>query len=1189
MDYSKWKKYGIPTLSVVGGLYALFLLSPLAVSPILNSYTQNIQDAIKTNAGFESSIDNISFVTSWNLSAGVKVKNLSLSIPEADKPFLQAENAGVRLALLPLLCKKIQIDSISAKSLNTDIVVKDDGNFLLLDAIPKQNSEQATSFELPFGLKLSNHLPNIKVLGYKFLFIDAKTDKSYFIEGEKFNLTDFILDKKFKLDTSGKIVLDGEVASNYNLKIFNNIMPKIQLQNLVFPKEVSVAEEAPKDNFNMPFNVIEILKLLASNKLSADFVSDIKTFGTLKQPHFKGHFKAEAISVAVDGKKLPESYADFQFKGNKTEIDSVFFSSFNTEEKTQIIGNVTSGKKPSIDMTLRSNAKFNNVINLVDSIFSSFGVNDFNSLSATGGIDADFNINSDLKKVASNGYLKILPSSLTYGLYNVSINNINADINLENNNIDIKNAGFSILGNPLKLSGSIKSDAETDLKLITNDMPIKGLLTAFGQAALLKDNDIEDGGISLDASLKGKLTKPQPSVSANIRNVSVFNKPSDTKLTLKNSLIKLLYDGEKASGDVGINSLIVKNPALVVAVPETNVIVDNQNINIKNSYILLNNSRIDIKGFIKDYMTDKLSLDVTANGKLKTYGIAAALPAEFRNLISYKGELPLNVSLSGSSKVQNIKAEIDADTENYITLADIDKLKGGKTKIHVNMELIGDSLTFSNTGISSDKALIAKLSGDVTKLYSSPKLNLNIAVPNEISFPIWGVSNSNITANGSVTLAGALENPQMRGTVNLVDISMKDIDFAITDLVADLSGSILNGSATARQFKCGGIVAQDLAGNFSLQDYSKFYLNNLEGSVFDGKVKGRLSYDINTAKTGVEISGEDLNSTKAVYGAVGIKNALTGVLGFNAKLAMQGITDKDIINSMRGNVDFTVKDGRFVSIGRLENLVAAQNVSSNSVLKAAISALTTASTIQEADKFKSITGNLTLSDGSANLDKILVSGPLMSYYVTGVYNILPNTANLIILGRLEAKVVSALGVLGELSADKLLSYIPKFGAMTSKILNQLTSDPANENTALIPALSDGSTTFKDFKVVFSGSVESASSVRSFKWLSVCDTTKMNLKDDLKNATEAVKTNINTKIENAKTNAEAVKNNVNNIIETQKNKATEAKADFEQTKTDIQNAKTNAKQNAENLKNLFQNALKNSQNKVETAQPAAEEN
>ena len=159
--------------------------------------------------------------------------------------------------------------------------------------------------------------------------------------------------------------------------------------------------------------------------------------------------------------------------------------------------------------------------------------------------------------------------------------------------------------------------------------------------------------------------------------------------------------------------------------------------------------------------------------------------------------------------------------------------------------------------------------------------------------------------------------------------------------------------------------------------------------------------------------------------------------------------------------------------------------------------------------------------------------------------------------------------------------------MTSNILKQLTSDPANENTALIPELSNGSKSYKDFKVVFNGPVESSSSVKSFKWLSTCDTSEMNLKKDLQNAKDAVKTNITDRVENAKNNAENVKNNVNKIIETQKNKAETAKKDIEQVKTDIQNAKENSKQNVENLKNLFKNAVQNAGQKVPPVDAPAE--
>jgi len=1194
MDYSKLKKRTIPVLSTLAGLYVLFLLSGFVLTPVVNSHKSEIVNAIKTSTGFDTKIDKISVVTAPDLSAGIKINSLSMSIPEAKKPFLETQDAGVRLALLPLIAGKVRLSYAGAKYINSELVIKPDGNFLILDSIPKQDDTKTESFTLPLGLKLSNHLPDIKAKDYKISLIDEKTSTPYFVEGKNLNISDFVLDKKVKISTTGKMVLNGTTVSNYDIKFYNKIMPALNLDDIVFPKDITVEkEEDTAAEQTMPFNIIDILNSVYKNQLSADLTTDIKTSGTLKQPHLKGLLKVDALSVAVDGKKLPESYAGLKFKGNKTEIDSVFFSSSDTNEKTQVIGSFTTGKKPSLDMTLRSNAKFNNIITLIDSILTSFEIKDFNTLSATGAMDADFNINSDLKKVTSNGYLKIAPSSLTYGLYNIFIDNIRADIDLTNNNINIKNAGFSILGHPLKLGGTIGHDAQADLKLTASKLPVKGLLAAAGQGALLKDNNINSGSVSLDATLQGKLNKPEPKVSSTVKDINILNKPSSTKITLKDALIKLLYDGEKASGDININSLMLDNPSAVVSVPKTNILIDEKNINIKNSYLLVDNSRIDIKGDIKDYISEKMNINLNANGKLKSSAIAKLLPADFGKLISYKGEMPLNIDITGNSTVQNVKAQLKADPQNYISLVDIDALKNKNTKIHTSIEIIGDSLTFSDTGISSDKALVAKLTGGISKLYSTPKLNLNIAVPNTVSFPIWGVKNSNISANGSVSVTGTLSDPKMRGTVNLMDISMSDIDFAIKDLVADLSGSILNGSATARSFKFGGIEASDLSGTFSLKDYSKFYLNDLSANAFDGKIKGRLSYDIPTSKTGLEMSGSGMNSTKAVYGAVGIKNALTGTLGFNAKLAVQGLTDKEIIKSMLGNVDFTVDDGRFVSIGKFENLVAAQNIASNSILKSAISALSTLSTIQETDKFKSINGVLSLNDGSAKLTKILVSGPLMSYYVTGTYNILPNTANLIILGRLDAKVVSCLGVLGELSADKLLSYIPKFGTMTSKILNQLTSDPANENTALIPALSSGSTSYKDFKVIFNGAVESSSSVKSFKWLSKCDTSKMNVKEDIKNAKEAVKTNITNQIEQTKTNINNVKTNVNNAVEAQKAKAQAAKADLQKTKEDIQNAKNNAKQSADNLKNLLKNAAQKSQEKVqtpaettETAAPAA---
>ena len=92
-----------------------------------------------------------------------------------------------------------------------------------------------------------------------------------------------------------------------------------------------------------------------------------------------------------------------------------------------------------------------------------------------------------------------------YGVYKIGIDNINADVSLANNNINIKNLGFSILSQPLKLYGTITEDAMSDLHLTANKLNLKGLVIAIGQAALMKENPIYSGDVSMDVIIKGKL------------------------------------------------------------------------------------------------------------------------------------------------------------------------------------------------------------------------------------------------------------------------------------------------------------------------------------------------------------------------------------------------------------------------------------------------------------------------------------------------------------------------------------------------------------------------------------------------------------------------------------------------------------------------------------------------------------
>ena len=738
------------------------------------------------------------------------------------------------------------------------------------------------------------------------------------------------------------------------------------------------------------------------------------------------------------------------------------------------------------------------------------------------------------------------------------------------------------MGHPLKIIGKITSDAIADIKIIAEHLSVKGLALASGQVSLLKENDFNSGTLSFDALIKGALSEIKPDVTLSADNINVYNKTAKARVLLNKAIVKLLLSKDNLNGDIDINSLKLKNDMASVSIPKSLISMDKKDINIKNSSVLINNSKIEVTGSVKDYSNENLNMNIQAKGNLASSDVIAFVPKELKWLFSGTGSMPLSITAKGNDKIQHVTFDLSATPNGYVRILDVNKLKGKNTKIHTDAKIENNSVTLVNSGIFANSQRIATFDGGVKNL-SNPNLNINISVPQNISFPIPGMGeHSNITANGAVNLAGNPMNPKLKGRVNMSDLSVKEMNFALTNMVLNLNGEGISGDGTAEKMKFDGIIGTNIGAKFALNNFTDFNLNDINADAFGGKVTGKLTYHIPTFAFGIDLTGKGLNSTDAVYGAIGISKALTGLMNFNAKLTSKGVTDTAIIKNMKGDIDFGVENGRFISIGKLENLVAAQNVTTNSILKSAVSALTTAANIQETNKFKNITGKLAMSNGSAGIDYIYVSGPLMSYYVKGGYDILGNSANLVILGRIDSKVVSYLGPIGQLSAEKLLSYIPKFGTATAQFLKLLTQDPKNEPTNLIPALTSGSENYKDFKVIYSGALERASSMRSFRWLSNCDTTQMDLKQEAQNAVQAAKDNVKGQAQAVKTSVQNAKSNINKIVETQKQQVQTEKKAIEQAKTDVQNIKQNASQSAANLGKLLKNAASNANKKIETA-------
>lgn len=1038
MNIKLLTKIGIISGSILMGVFVLILLLPFILNIFIDKYTPQIAGEINKATGLSAGLEEVRIVGTPKLTAGLKVKKFELYTPNKEPIFI-ADNFQVKMSLLPLFAKNIRIDVVSLDNADVTLKFNKEGELDFLkylpessktdiDSTPQTSSSMGEETPLPFGLKLSNHLPDIHVKGYKINITDGRDN--YIVNGNKTDITDFIINKNVKIKGSGKITLKDREQFNYNINLFNKIMPEADLNELVFnPKKEEKAESQKVD-------VIGILNGLYEYNVSADADVNLKT----SKESVEGGINIKNVSII----NLPKSNANLIFEGNTINVDSNIYTAKN--EVSTIKGKVTTGKKPYADLNVKSDLDLKNALNIAQKITMIFNIKDLQTLSANGGVNINCHIKSDLKTVQSNGYIKIPTAKLYYGAYKIGIDNINADVVLDNNNVNIKNLSFSILGQPLKVYGTLSSDAVADIHAIADKLSLKGLLVALGQASLMKENPVYSGMISMDALIKGKLDKINPLIKLSIDNLDLKNIPSDLRLKAPLTNINITSDGKTFGGKAVSSNVKLINSALTASAGEIKANITPDYIEITPSTLMIEKIKTNISGKITNYLTEKIGLDFVSTGDIKS---------------TLKGDM-----------------NIAKQTLN---------------------------LVYSTTDLS------------------------------EIIIPLF--DKSKMSFKGKLNITGNMTNPIVSGSAVIPSITIPEIPVTMAGMDLKLNGTILHGSGTVKEFSSGGIKAQNLSSDFELKGMD-FYLKNLKGESFRGKVSGNIIYNLSNAKTKISFKGSGLDAESAIEGASGIKKALTGTLGFDTNLTLVVQEYNAMIKSMKGDLSFDIKKGAFGSIGRFEGFLGAANITQNYFLKNTVNALSNAAGLVTTAQFDVLEGKMTFTDGWANLNPVKSAGPSLCYYITGKYNLTNGTTNVNILGRLDAPMVAKLGVLGTLDMSDIL------GTKAANVLKILTSNPQGEKTGLIPNLTNKSTNYQDFKVTFNGGVDSKSSVKTFKWLKNADMTDLKpqtVKDVVDSVKDAYKTDINQ-----------TKEEFNNRVEAEKKKIEDAKNQINTTKEDFKN-------------------------------------
>ena len=917
MNIKFWTKVGIISGSILVGVLLLFMMLPFILNFFIDKYTPQIVGEINKLTGLSAGMEEVRIVGTPKLTAGLRVKKFELYTPQKE-PIFVADNFEVKMSLLPILVKDLRVDVVKFDNIDLTLKFNKDGDLDFLKYLPvaEENTNGTDEIPhanyLPLGLKLSNHLPDIHAGSYKITVTDGKDN--YVIKGNKTDITDFILDKSIKIKGSGKVVLRDREQFNYNVKLFNKIMPELDLNELVFNPQ----EEEKQKTEEVKVDIISILKGLYDYKVTANADINLKT----TKDSIDGGVKIDNVSI-ID---IIPSNADLTFKGNAIDIDSSIYTAKN--EVSTVKGKCITGKNPSVDLNVKSGVNIENVLNIVKKVALIFNIKELQTLTASGGVNADFNIKSDLKTVSSSGYLKVPTAKLYYGAYNIGVDNINADVSLADNNVKIKNISFSILGQPLYLHGTLSSDAVADIHVVANKLSVKGLLVALGQASLLKENPVYSGTLSMEAFIKGKLDKINPVVNLSIMNLDLKNIPSDLRLKAPITEVNITSDGKTFGGTAESFDVKLINPAATASAKSIVANIQPDVIEIVENPVVIEKINTLIKGKITDYLTEKIGLDFVSTGDIKS------------------------------------------------------TLKGDMNIVKQTLNLV-----YQTTDLST------------------------------IIIPMF--DKSKMSFRGKINITGNMMNPIVSGTATVPSISIPEIPVVMSDMNLKFHGTILHGSGTVKDFASGGIKAQNLSSDFELKGMD-FYLNNLKGESFKGKINGNILYNLANAKTKISFKGSGMDAEAAIEGAAGIKKALTGTLGFDTNLTLTVLQYNEMMKSMKGNLSFDVKKGAFGSIGRFEGFLGAANITQNYFLKNTVNALSNAAGLATTAQFDTIDGKLTFSDGWTNLNPVRSAGPSLCYYVTGKYNLVNGTTNVIVLGRLDAPMVAKLGVLGTLNISSLL-------------------------------------------------------------------------------------------------------------------------------------------------------------------------
>ncbi|MCI1273862.1 MAG: AsmA-like C-terminal region-containing protein [Clostridiaceae bacterium] len=388
----------------------------------------------------------------------------------------------------------------------------------------------------------------------------------------------------------------------------------------------------------------------------------------------------------------------------------------------------------------------------------------------------------------------------------------------------------------------------------------------------------------------------------------------------------------------------------------------------------------------------------------------------------------------------------------------------------VNLHLLNKTLRFSIDNMLFNKTSDMSAKG-IIDLNRLPKIFIKRIIVKSNNFDVDKFMKFPEGIQSVVNSTPSVAKPKTVKTV--------DTDFPIV---------IRNGHVRFNKIKTGDIILDDTTGKLEYVN-NIVYLTNLLTSAMKGNVKGNITVNVNDNLIGVKLKGSNIDAAYALWKLCKMKHTLTGKVAFDTDLTFNGGEYKALVKSIKGRVSFIVKNGQFGSFGRFENFLLAENIRESEFFKTTIGGIINSMVTIDTSHFDTLAGNLEFKNGIVDVKPVTSSGNVMTLYIFGKYDILANTSDLKVRGRLASMVSNVLGPLAQLNPINIVKATPGVNYLLLKAFSVFCEQVTPQEMAAIPEFPKGydNAAATKFQIIVKGkNLKTMNMVKSFKWLAVVD-------------------------------------------------------------------------------------------------------